>query len=72
LSASVFSQHRLGQLFGACFRTGETLPLALPPYIWKLLVGENVSWKDDFVQIDEAAVKNTGNCTSLFSKLYLF
>ena len=51
---------RLGQLFGACYRTGETFPLCLPPMLWKMLVGENVSWKDDFVHIDEVAVRNTG------------
>ena len=29
--------------------------------LWKMLVGEHVSWKDDFVHVDEAAVRNTGN-----------
>ena len=31
-----------------------------------MLVGEHVSWKDDFVHVDEAAVRNTGNKGAFF------
>ena len=45
---------------GAAFRTDETIPLALPPFIWKLLVGEHVTWKQDYIGVDTAAVKLVG------------
>ena len=45
---------------GACFRTDETLPLPLSPYVWKILVGEQVTWEKDYVTVDEAAVRNMG------------
>ena len=33
--------------------------------LWKMLVGEHITWKDDFVHIDEVAVRNTGLFVSL-------
>ena len=47
----------VGQLMGAMFRSQETLPLSLPQFLWKQLVGDNVSWLRDFVSIDSAEVK---------------
>ena len=45
---------------GACFRSDEYLSLPLPPYIWKLLVGEHVNWVKDYATVDEAAVRYIG------------
>ena len=52
--------HWLGVLMGGVFRSDESLTLALPPFVWKLLVGEHVTWAKDYVAIDEAAVHITG------------
>jgi len=37
----------IGQMMGACIRTGETLGVDLAPYFWKKLAGGPVTW-DDF------------------------
>ncbi len=31
--------------------------LALPPFVWKQLVGERVRWSRDYVSVDEAEVR---------------
>lgn len=45
---------------GAAFRTDETLTLSLSPFIWKLLIGEHVSWSADYAGVDETIVRVTG------------
>lgn len=45
---------------GGTFRSDESLTLAFPPFVWKLIVGEHVTWAKDYVAIDEAAVQITG------------
>ena len=45
---------------GGAFRSDESLTLAFPPFVWKLLVGEDVTWAKDYAAIDEAAVRITG------------
>ena len=57
---------RLGQLRGGCFRTDENIPISLPPFIWKLLVGDNVTWKYDFIHVDDTAVRNIGMLAVIF------
>ena len=52
--------HWLGVLMGGVFRSDESLTLAFPPFVWKLIVGEHVTWAKDYVAIDEAAVHITG------------
>ena len=52
--------HWLGVLMGGAFRSDESLTLAFPPFVWKLLVGEHVTWAKDYAAIDEAAVRITG------------
>ena len=52
--------HWLGVLMGGVFRSDECLTLAFPPFVWKLLVGEHVTWAKDYAAIDEAAVHITG------------
>ncbi|XP_077981106.1 E3 ubiquitin-protein ligase HECTD3-like isoform X2 [Glandiceps talaboti] len=47
----------IGQLMGGCLRSKEHLVLALPPYVWKHLAGERVSWSRDFITVDAAEVK---------------
>lgn len=49
----------IGVLMGGAFRSDESITLSLPPFVWKLLVGEEVTWAKDYVAIDEAAVKVT-------------
>ena len=51
---------------GGCFRTDENIPISLPPLIWKLLVGDNVTWKYDFIHVDDAAVRNIGTLAVIF------
>lgn len=46
----------IGVLIGGVFRSDESLTLSFPPFVWKLLVGEHVTWAKDFVAIDEATV----------------
>ncbi|XP_065667346.1 uncharacterized protein LOC100214952 isoform X3 [Hydra vulgaris] len=60
----------IGQLMGACFRTDESLPLTLAPYIWKILVGEHVTWEKDYATVDEAAVRNIGWLESIDEDTY--
>ena len=50
----------IGKLMGAMFRSDESLTLSFPPFVWKLLVGEHVTWSHDYIFVDEAAVKITG------------
>lgn len=50
----------LGVLMGGVFRSDESLTLSFPPFVWKLLAGEHVTWAKDYVAIDEAAVHITG------------
>jgi len=45
---------------GGAYRSDESLTLAFPPFVWKLIVGEHVTWAKDYVAIDEAAVHITG------------
>ena len=52
--------HWLGVLMGGAFRSDESLTLAFPPFVWKLLVGEHVTWAKDYAAIDEAVVRITG------------
>ncbi|XP_046562104.1 E3 ubiquitin-protein ligase HECTD3-like [Haliotis rubra] len=47
----------LGQIMGACFRGRESLILSLSAFVWKKLVGENVTWVNDFQTVDAAEVK---------------
>jgi len=35
----------LGKVMGAVFRSNESLPLMFPPFIWKKLLGEPISWE---------------------------
>lgn len=48
---------------GGVYRSDESLTLAFPPFVWKLIVGEHVTWAKDYVAIDEAAVHITGEST---------
>ena len=50
----------LGKIIGSAFRTDETFPLAFPPFIWKLLIGDIVTWAGDYVGVDETVVRVTG------------
>lgn len=34
----------LGKVMGAIFRSNESLPLVFPPFVWKKLLGEPVTW----------------------------
>ncbi|KAF5895506.1 E3 ubiquitin-protein ligase HECTD3 isoform X1, partial [Clarias magur] len=47
----------IGQLMGAAFRGKEYLILALPGLVWKQLIGETVSWNEDFPAVDSMLVK---------------
>ncbi|PIK42263.1 putative E3 ubiquitin-protein ligase HECTD3 [Apostichopus japonicus] len=51
----------IGQLMGGCLRGKEHLVLSLPPFIWKQLVGEKVTWTRDFISVDATAVKLVNN-----------
>jgi hypothetical protein len=55
----------LGKLMGAAYRSDESLALYFPPYVWKLLVGEHVTWGKDFSGVDAVAV-------SMISKYTIF
>ncbi|XP_020623627.1 uncharacterized protein LOC110061133 [Orbicella faveolata] len=52
--------HWLGVLMGGAYRSDESLTVAFPPFVWKLIVGEHVTWAKDYIAIDEAAVNITG------------
>eukprot|EP00794_Sanderia_malayensis_P008206 gene8206-9086_t len=57
-SCKLFAKYEwLGMLMGACLRGKESLVLSLPPFIWKQLVGEKVTWSRDYVTVDSAEVK---------------
>ena len=58
----------IGVLMGGAFRSDESITLSLPPFVWKLLVGEEVTWAKDYVAIDEAAVKVTGEMSRHYLK----
>lgn len=62
--------HWLGVLMGGAFRSDESLTLAFPPFVWKLLVGEHVTWAKDYAAIDEAAVRITDELEALDEELY--
>ncbi|KAM9469270.1 E3 ubiquitin-protein ligase HECTD3-like isoform 2-T2 [Clarias gariepinus] len=47
----------IGQLMGAAFRGKDFLVLALPGLVWKQLIGETVSWNEDFPAVDSMLVK---------------
>lgn len=47
----------LGMLMGGHLRGRESLLLSLPKFIWKQLLGEKVSWQEDFVTVDAALVR---------------
>ncbi|XP_019386162.1 PREDICTED: E3 ubiquitin-protein ligase HECTD3-like, partial [Crocodylus porosus] len=47
----------IGQIVGAALRGKEFLVLALPGFVWKQLIGEEVCWAKDFVAVDAMLVK---------------
>ncbi|XP_062872482.1 E3 ubiquitin-protein ligase HECTD3 [Trichomycterus rosablanca] len=47
----------IGQLMGAALRGKDFLVLALPGLVWKQLIGESVSWTEDFPAVDSVLVK---------------
>ncbi|XP_046857635.1 uncharacterized protein LOC124451045 [Xenia sp. Carnegie-2017] len=53
--------HWLGRLMGAAYRSDESLALFFPPYFWKLIVSEHVTWHKDFVNVDALAVNMINN-----------
>jgi len=60
----------LGKIIGSAFRTDETFPLAFPPFIWKLLIGDIVTWAGDYVGVDEAVVRVTDGTELLSEDVY--
>eukprot|EP00794_Sanderia_malayensis_P004582 gene4582-5184_t len=60
----------IGKLMGTAFRTDETIPLAFPPFIWKLLVGEHVTWSNDYTSVDETTVRVTDEMELLDAATY--
>lgn len=46
----------IGKLIGACLRTKEKLVLSLSKFTWKLILGQNVTFEDDFNTVDRALV----------------
>ena len=46
----------IGQLMGACLRGRENLVMTLPVFFWKKLVGERVTWENDYTTVDSTAV----------------
>jgi E3 ubiquitin-protein ligase HECTD3 len=57
-SCQLFDQYEwLGMLMGGHLRGRESLLLSFPKFIWKKLLGEKVSWLEDFVTVDAALVK---------------
>lgn len=58
----------IGVLMGGAFRSDESITLSFPPLVWKLLVGEEVTWAKDYVAVDEAAVKVTGEMSRHYVK----
>ncbi|XP_066534011.1 E3 ubiquitin-protein ligase HECTD3 isoform X2 [Hoplias malabaricus] len=47
----------IGQLMGAALRGKDFLVLALPGLVWKQLIGESISWSEDFPAVDAVLVK---------------
>ncbi|XP_053503338.1 E3 ubiquitin-protein ligase HECTD3 isoform X2 [Ictalurus furcatus] len=47
----------IGQLMGAALRGKDFLVLALPGLVWKQLIGESISWSEDFPAVDSVLVK---------------
>ncbi|KAF7700466.1 E3 ubiquitin-protein ligase HECTD3 isoform X1 [Silurus meridionalis] len=47
----------IGQLMGAALRGKDFLVLALPGLVWKQLIGETISWSEDFPAVDSVLVK---------------
>ncbi|XP_060753941.1 E3 ubiquitin-protein ligase HECTD3 isoform X2 [Neoarius graeffei] len=47
----------IGQLMGAALRGKDFLVLALPSLVWKQLIGETISWNEDFPAVDSVLVK---------------
>lgn len=66
--------HWLGKLMGAAYRSDESLTLYFPPFVWKLLAGEHVTWCTDFAGVDEASVNLINNIEMVdrqeFSEVY--
>ncbi|EDO36112.1 predicted protein, partial [Nematostella vectensis] len=61
----------LGKILGALYRSDENMTLTFPPFLWKLLVGEHVTWAKDFVDVDEAAVMFTDELERMDEDLYV-
>lgn len=47
----------IGKLMGAALRGKDFLVLALPGLVWKQLIGETISWSEDFPAVDSVLVK---------------
>jgi hypothetical protein len=47
----------IGQLMGAAYRSSETLTLALSPYVWKMLLGVQLTWSQDYITVDHDFVR---------------
>ena len=45
---------------GAAYRSSETLTLALSPFIWKMLLGVQLTWAQDYVTVDHDFVRIIG------------
>lgn len=46
----------IGSLMGACLRGKENLVISLPPFIWKMLNRENLSFEEDYYSVDAAEI----------------
>lgn len=47
----------IGQLMGACLRGKEYLVISLPPFLWKMLNGESITFEKDYYTVDAAEVQ---------------
>lgn len=57
-SCHLFAQYEwLGMLMGGHLRGKECLLLSFPKFVWKQLLGEKVSWVQDYITVDAALVK---------------
>ena len=53
-----YAQYRfIGVLMGGAYRSSESLVLSLPRMFWKQVVGEPVTWTEDFSSVDRAEVR---------------
>lgn len=53
-----YAQYRfIGVLMGGAYRSSESLVLSLPRMFWKQVVGEPVTWNEDFSSVDRAEVR---------------